>query len=506
MGKRNTSAAILGLLAAFLTFSVALAQGNSCENRNNNTFKKLLECVTSEGVRDHQAALQAIADANGGTRVSGSSGYDASVDYVVDTMTAAGYEVTVDEFEFEFFQETAAPLLEQTAPGSIVYVQGTDYFTMDFSGSGDETADLQAVDLVLPPAPAPNTSTSGCEPADFAGFIAGNIALIQRGTCSFFDKAANAEAVGAVGVIIFNEGQPGRDGLLFGTLGGVGVNIPVVGTTFALGDDLAATPGAIVHIQTTTVSETRSTANVFAESTQGRDDNVVMAGAHLDSVAAGPGINDNGSGSSALLEIAEQMAKVKPRNTVRFAWWGAEESGLIGSIDWVVRAFDSGELNDVALYLNFDMIGSPNFVRFVYADDGVPGSDVINDLFHEYFDELGLPVEETAIQGRSDHFAFQVFGVPTGGLFTGAEAIKTPAQVAIYGGTAGDQLDPCYHLACDTFDNVSLDVLEEMSDGAALAVLQYAMNTEEINGVSGKGNFAPDRGASSDHRNDRLIR
>jgi Zn-dependent M28 family amino/carboxypeptidase len=189
------------------------------------------------------------------------------------------------------------------------------------------------------------------------------------------------------------------------------------------------------------------------------------------------------------------MAKVKPRNKVRFAWWGAEESGLIGS-DFYVFGLPDEELDNIALYLNFDMIGSPNFVRFIYDGDGSafglegpPGSAAIEALFENFYGARGLASEPTEISFRSDYAAFFDSGIPFGGLFTGAEGIKTPEQAAEYGGTAGDQYDPCYHLACDTFDNISLEVLDLNSDAVAFATLQYAMNTESVNGEKGKGNF-----------------
>jgi aminopeptidase Y len=240
-----------------------------------------------------------------------------------------------------------------------------------------------------------------------------------------------------------------------------------------------------------------TTSNVIAQSTWGDPSNVVMAGAHLDSVNAGPGIQDNGSGSAAILEVAEQMAKVKPRNQVRFAWWGAEESGLVGST-FYVNDLSQEEQDDIALYLNFDMIGSPNYVFFIYDGDdsdgvgagpGPEGSAQIEQFFENYYDSVGEPFLGTDFSGRSDYGPFIAVGIPAGGLFTGAEGIKTPEEAAIWGGTAGDQYDPCYHLACDTFDNISLDALDVNSDAVAASVLQYAMNTETINGERGKGNF-----------------
>jgi hypothetical protein len=470
----------------------------SCENRVNDTYQKLLECVTVEGVREHQATLQAIADENGGTRAAGTSGYDGSVSYVVERMEAAGYVVAVDEFDFPFF-DVLSQTFSQTASIPRSFVPSVNFDVMTFSGSGltIDTPIVATNDVIVLFPLIPNTSTSGCEPEDFLdgggnSLVVGQVALIQRGTCSFALKAQNAEAAGAVAAVVFN---------------GPGVNIPVLGISYDLGVELLENLNARVSIDIQTISEIRTTANVLAESRKGRDDNVVMAGAHLDSVVVGPGINDNGSGSAALLEIAEQMAKVKPRNKVRFAWWGAEELGLLGSKDWVVRAFDSGELDNVALYLNFDMIGSPNFVRFVYDGDAQPpGSEVIEDLFADFFNAQDLPFEEVDVGGRSDHFWFAFFGVPIGGLFTGAEVIKTPDEAEIYGGTAGEQYDPCYHLACDTFDNISLEALDQMTDAAAVATLTYGMNTESVNGEKGKGNFKPGKGPSSDRRGPHLIR
>ncbi len=488
-------AAVTSLLALGLTPIAAEAGPRSCENRVNNTVQKLLECVTVEGVREHQAAFQAAADAGGGIRASGTPGYDLSAAYVVERMEAAGYNVIIDEFDFDFFQVVGTPSFEQATPIPTSYIDGTDFDVMTFSGSGSTgTVPFTPVDLSLGD---PSLSTSGCEAADFAGFTPGNIALVQRGACFFSDKAANAEAAGAAGVVVFNQGTPGREDLFFGTLGGPGVGIPVVSTSFGIGVALAE--GATGSIDATTISETRTTVNVLAESVHGDPTNVVMAGAHLDSVPEGPGVQDNGSGSGALIEIAEQMAKVKPRNQVRFAWWGAEESGLVGSIDYVVNLTQE-ELDAISVYLNFDMIGSPNFVRFVYDGDGSdiaptiavpPESAVVEQLFLDYFDSQGLETEATVIGARSDHFAFCVSGIPCGGLFTGAEGIKTAEQVDIYGGVAGEQYDPCYHLACDTFDNISLEALDQNSDAAAFAILTFAQNTETLNGQKGKGNFSP---------------
>jgi Zn-dependent M28 family amino/carboxypeptidase len=272
---------------------------------------------------------------------------------------------------------------------------------------------------------------------------------------------------------------------------------PVVGASFPQGVALSQTGSeAFINVDP---PEQVTQFNVLAELRGKNADNVVMAGAHLDSVQAGPGVQDNGSGSAAILETAVQMAKVKPVNTVRFAWWGAEESGLVGSTAYV-NGLSQEELDQIALYLNFDKIGSPNYVYFIYDGDdsdgvgagpGPEGSGQIEALFESFYEGRGLPFKGTDFSGRSDYGPFIAVGIPAGGLFTGAEVIKTAEEAAIWGGTAGDQYDPCYHLACDTFDNISLEALGVNSDAVAFSVLRYGMNTEDINGVKGKGNFNP---------------
>ncbi len=439
--------------------------------------------------------LQAIADANGGIRTSGTEGYDASVEYVSQVLEDAGYDVTVQPFEFNAFITLGSPTLEQIAPIPTPYEPGSDFDTLSQTDAGDVTAAVTAVDLELG---LGNASTSGYEPDDFAAFPAGNIALIQRGSCAFQVKAENAAADGAVGAVIFNQGDTeDRRGLLNATLSAeYAGGIPVLFATYDLGEELSGTPDLVLRVVADVIRGLRTTYNVLAETTSGDPDNVIMVGAHLDSVEEGPGIQDNGSGSAAILEVAVQMAKVKPRNRVRFAWWGAEESGLVGSDFYVFESLSDAERERIALYLNFDMIGSPNYVRFIYDGDGSSfglvgpeGSEVIERFFETFYAERGLEYESTEISFRSDYAAFFDSGIPFGGLFTGAEGIKTDAQAAVYGGTAGDQYDPCYHLACDTFDNISLEVLDLNADAAAASTLQFAMSTEAINGERGKGNF-----------------
>lgn len=471
--------------------------------------------ITPDGVRVHQFDLQVIADTNGGTRAATTAGYDASLEHIKLLVESAGYYVTVQPFEFPYFEEQSPAQLEQLEPVPIVYPYGeaAGFVTMEYSGAGEVTGAAEGVDLQLPPAATANSSTSGCEAEDFAGFTPGNIAIIQRGSCSFLLKAQNAEAAGASGVVIFNEGQEGRTDAINGTLSEPSVSIPVVGAAFAVGEELAA-EGVEARVFVDAVSEIRSTANLIAETPGGRDDRVVVVGAHLDSVPEGPGINDNGSGSAALLEMALQLAEmgVEPVNQLRFAWWGAEEAGLHGSQAYV-DSLSARDIKNIAVNLNFDMIGSPNFVRFVYDGDGSAtgtagpnGSGNIEQIFLDYFAGQGLPVEPTAFDGRSDYGPFIAMGIPAGGLFTGAEGIKTDEQAALYGGTAGDQYDPCYHLACDTYANNSDEALDQMSDAAAHALYTFAMTSSSVNGTDKGSDKAKKSADALDYQGNKLRR
>ena len=478
---------------------------NGCDSRTNNTQQKLLECVRLDGVVEHMEEFQAIADANGGTRADQTPGYQASVDYVKEVLEGAGWSAEVVPFTYD----AADVILRQLTPEP-----AADYIAYDAvgTGEGDVTGTVIPVAINLA---GDRANSSGCDVDDFAGLdFTGpdDIALLQRGTCAFSQKAANAEAAGAEAVVLFNQGDPStttgdRFGPVSPTLAPLELGIPVVGTTFDAGVALAVA-GSTAQVKVD-FYEAKS-FNVIGELAGKNDANVVMAGAHLDSVPAGPGINDNGSGSAALLEVAQQVAKSTPQNTVRFAWWGAEELGLIGSTEWVGQRTPA-ELGEIALYLNFDMIGSPNYYFGVYdanessfvAPVDVPdGSIDIEQTFEEFYTLLGEPYDDSAFSGRSDYAAFIDAGIASGGLFTGAEQIKTAEQVALWDGEAGQQFDPCYHLVCDDIANFDAHALEVNSDAVAFAVSTYAASTETVNGVPGAkipGNFPVPAPAGPEH-------
>ena len=474
------------LLAAIAVIAAALIVAPAASAIDKVKTGKLRKGVTVDGILEHARAFQDIAIANDGNRAATTKGYDESVDYVANKLRRAGYRVTLDPFQFPTWTLNGPSTLTRTDGTPETYVEDTDYIVSQFSGAGDVTGPIfVAENTEIPPTGGAGTSTSGCDPADFAGIPRGAVALIQRGTCAFVDKYENAQKAGAAAALIFNDGFEGRVDPLFITAPTT-TTIPAAMISSTKGEQLAAAPGATVHIVVDATTTPNEEVNVIADSVKGDKDRTIVVGAHLDSVAEGPGINDNGSGSSGILEIAEQIAKLpeNPRNRLRFAFWGAEEAGLVGSDAYVTEQVDNGKIGQIEANLNFDMIGSPNFVRFVYDGDlsdsapppsgAPPGSGQIEALFNRFFDRQGQAYLPTAFDGRSDYGPFIENGVAAGGLFTGAEGRKTAEQEAVFGGVTGMQFDPCYHQFCDTFFNLSYPALDQMSDAAAHATWTLA--------------------------------
>lgn len=438
--------------------------------------------ITTQGIHRHLDALQSIAGANGGNRAVGTPGFTATVDYVRQQLTEAGYQVETQSFRFPYFAETSPPVLAGISGGRPSYAVGPDLRGMTYSGSGDVTAPVRPVNLGAPDAP----SASGCQASDFTGFERGTIALLRRGGCPFDVKARNAEAAGAAAVLITNDGRPGKTDPVSGTLERPGIRIPVLSISSQVAAEFSGPNPVTVHVAAHTVTDFRQAQNLVAQTAGGRDDRVVTVGAHLDSVPAGPGINDDGTGVATVLEVAKAMSRlhIAPANQVRFGFWGAEELGLLGS-EHYVATLTPEQRADIAVNLNFDMLGSPNFVRFVYDGDGStfaakdkasapPGSGAIEKVFTDYFSARNLAFEATEFDGRSDYAPFAEVGIPVGGMYTGAEEIKTPEQATRYGGVAGQAYDQCYHQACDTVQNVNDTVLAESAGAVTDAILHFA--------------------------------
>ena len=330
--------AALGFGAAGLVVVAPAEAGEAGCGRTNNSVRKLLECVTLNGVLEHEEALQEIADKNNGSRSSGTSGYDASVDYVAQRLTKAGYSVTRQPFTFLSSRRSGPRPCSRWRPARSA------------TSRGPTSVPRRSRSAATSPPRSPwstsssdlgNTSTSGCEGTDFAGFPAGNIALLQRGSCTFEIKAENAAAAGAAGVLFFNQGDTAaadRQGIPAVTLGaGYTGGIPALSATYTLGAQLSSIAGLRMRLFANVFRGPATTENVIAELPGGDAGNVVMAGAHLDSVPRGPGINDNGSGSGALLEVAEQMAKLK-----RPTRCGSPGGPLRRAASWVRRTTSPG--------------------------------------------------------------------------------------------------------------------------------------------------------------------
>lgn len=442
---------------------------------------RLSRGVTVDAMMAHLNALQEIADANDGNRALGTPGYDASVDYVADAMRDSGFQVQTPEFE--------------------VRLPWSDEPKLSVDGDGVEARALEYT-IGTPPGgvagplvAAPAEDTPGCTADDYDGLpVQDAVVLVDRGSCPFGAKQAAAAERGAVALIVADNVDEEQMG---GTLGAdTDVRIPVISVTKDAGARLREQQGAPTDVRLHAGVRVEKTRNVIAQTETGSTADVVMIGAHLDSVQDGPGINDNGSGVAAVLETALQLGSSPDvNNAVRFGFWGAEEYGLLGSQDYI-ESLDVDELKDIALYLNFDMLGSPNPGYFTLDGDqsrkldsgeGVPrvpeGSAGIERTLVAYLDWAGKPAEDSSFDGRSDYEPFTRAGVPAGGLFSGAEDDKSVRQAELWGGEAGAPFDPNYHKDTDTVDSIDPTALDINGSGVAYAVGLYAQDQRGRNGI-----------------------
>ena len=337
--------------------------------------------------------------------------------------------------------------------------------------------------------------------------MSGKVALVQRGTCPFVTKWSLAQAAGATGVIIYNEGNtPARQNPIFvDNQPDPPATIAAVISSYTLGNELLQAykqgKNPTVDFKVYGTFTDRFLPQVIAETSDGDPNHVVVVGAHLDSVPEGPGINDDGSGTATLLAQAEELADghYKLRNKIRFAWWGAEENGLVGST-YYAHNLSQSEVDKIDVMLDYDMLASPNYVRFVYdgdgnAEEGNPagpeGSGKVEQVFDDWFSAQGLASERVPFDGRSDYVGFTDRGIPAGGVFAGAEGEKTAEEEAVYGGAAGSWYDPCYHQLCDNLITVLTGVppldaegLAPEGDDAAKAAAQRKMAGGAIKSLS----------------------
>jgi hypothetical protein len=508
---------------------------SGCAHRVNNTPAKLLPCVRTEDLWRHMRAFQAIADANPGpdghpSRNSGEPGYKASVHYVARLMRQAGYDVTIQTYKFFYFAYTAIPTFREVSPTAHDYTVVNDW--NPGQATGTTTADLQpAGGIVVPPTPSPSSS-SGCTMGDFAGFVAGRVALIQRGGCNYGVKVLNAQAAGATGVVVFNEGNPGRTDVVAGSLIDAAGNrivptIPVAFTSFASGNDLlnqynqAVQGGTALPVMNlaikAVVNPNADDYNVIADSKGGDPNHVVVVDAHLDAIYCA-GMLDNASGSATILDIAQMMRKVHPRNKLRFIWFGGEELGLLGS-SYYVDNLSPSELGKIGYDLDADVTATRNYVVGVLDPAGVDlfsrtvsttfppqvyqPSTLARDQGIQYFNSIRLNHELFSPVG-TDAFNFNVAGIPASGVLTGQDCCKTQGDVDLFGGYTGNFegnvpsvdggcVDNPFRW-CDNLSNNDPKVLTFMSRGFANMVVRMAFDRTLL---SSTGKSAHNRAQSS---------
>ncbi len=529
-------AALAPAVRSVAATSALATTSDQCGNRSNNTPAKLVPCINTADLMNHMRAFQAIADANPGpdgmpSRNSGEPGYKASVDYVAKLMKEAGYDVKIQTYKFFYFAFTGRPAFSEISPTSHDYALSTEW--NPGQSIGTTTADLQpAGGIIIPPTPTPSSS-SGCTAADFSGFVAGRVALIQRGTCNFGVKVLNAQAAGASGVIIFNEGNPGRTGVLSGSLVDASGNrivptIPVAFTSFDAGNSLlteyqqAVQAGTALPVMNLTINGVANPNaddfNVIANSKGGDPHHVVVVDAHLDAIF-GAGMLDNASGSATILDIAQMMKNVDPQNKLRFIWFGGEELGLLGS-KFYVNNLTPTELGNISYDLDADVTATPNYdvgildpaapdffgrtVSTTFPPQVYKPSQISRDQSIQFFNSIGLNHILFSPVG-TDAFSFNKAGIPASGLLTGQDCCKTQQEVDLFGGSLGNYEGnvPSFDggcvdnpfLFCDNLSNNDPAVLTFMSKAFANTVVRMAFT--DLKSASSSSVSAPKLPADS---------
>lgn len=438
--------------------------------------------VTADGMFAHLRALQNIADANKGNRADGTPGYDASVDYVAKALRNKGFEVLTPQFD----------RLYAVSPGKPALTVGGRSYAVDQASLLVETPPGGLTGQPVRP-----RQRSGCAVDDYpAALPKGSIAVVDDSRCSVVDKQNSAVARGAAALVVLSApaGQGAPPSLFTpGYFKQLTVPVAVAGGSAASALAGATAPVRLV-LDARNVKVT--SRNVLAQTKTGSAHEVIMVGAHLDGPRGGPGINDDGSGVAAVLETALQLGPLAPvNNAVRFAFWGADEDGLNGVMDYVF-GMSGDQLNDIAMYLNFTTLGSPNAGFFTEDGDqsgppapGVTYADVpdgsagIERTLAGYLNLAGKRPADMPLSTLADYHPFMVAGVPIGGLTSGASQPKTTVQARLWGGQAGVPFDPNYQGPRETADNINRDALAVMGAGVGYAVGSYAESVGGVNGV-----------------------
>jgi Zn-dependent M28 family amino/carboxypeptidase len=429
--------------------------------------------ITEAGLRGRLEALAAATAGSDRYRAVGTEGYDAAADLVERELRAAGWSVSQDAYGgAAFFDEG----------GSFLAVGGRTFRVADvrpliFAPAGDVEGPVVPIDWALD---APAGTAKGCAVTHYGTLPPNAIVIIRQGPCLLRDQVIAAQKAGAAAfVAVYPQMPPGvvyRPTLIESRL----MEIPALVVSREAADALlaAAADRATAHLVTHARTTAAPTRSIMAELPGSDLGAVIMLGAHLDSVIDGPGINDDGSGVAALLEIARALAGTRPRATIRLAFWSGEEMGLHGSYRYA-STLTADQRQAILVYLNVDMIASPNGFAGVYEESGAPaGSTVAHDLLVAAVERAGGTPVGIDLGGGSDHYGFAEAGVPTAGVFSGAGEPVAAEQAAASGAAAGQPADACYHQPCDDLANADLPLARLLAASLADVVVRVANNPE----------------------------
>ena len=559
------------ILCAFYTSFAMADPGPLCLLGNNNSPQQLADCITTDNLIANLIPFQAIADANGGNRDSGSPGYNASVNYVAGVMRSYGYHVTIQnvtvpsglvphEFSPTVINSSGIPF----QPGSYatIPIYSSDGTNTLINVKANFQGTLQPVGQFLLPAPSitlpliptiqignqtasyteaylsdVSSPTSGCTPADFSNFKKGNIALMEGGSCSLTQKIQNAATAGASAALIFNDGanvpkadistytggsvlpfKMGTTDVSVTSANASNPSIPAIFLTYRKGVSLyhESLKHQIKISGSVDIGPNpqQTSYNVIADLPGGDPNNILVVDAHLDSIY-GAGIDDNATGSAAILDIAEMMSHTHPLNHIRFIWFGAEESGLIGSA-YYLQSLSSSDLANIKYDIDVDTIGTQNnmymiespqtalvatlpelggfpvFAAFGWNPTAAAESTFGSNLFISYFTQHHIPyvtdgnfsdnLNSNGVIAFSDGGSFLISGIPSNGIYAGEFYGKTPYEVSLFGGTTG-AYESCGDIIdkhCDNLTNVSPSVFTTISQAYAYVISQMS-NTNPLN-------------------------
>jgi hypothetical protein len=422
------------------TMTEASPSERACQTRVNDTPEKLLECIQPSSLWNHLAHFQKISDQHKGSdghgnRDTGTAGYKASVDYVAKLVRQAGYHVTVQQYQYNASEVTGVPRFGTPDQS---YALTRDWLVARLSGGGTLTASIQPAD----------GSGNGCSAGDFARFVPGNIALLERGTCAYDAQVTNAEKAGTAAVILYGSGNASP----FPVRLTRPATIPVISVSYAVGSELLRRYATVnpppVHLDIRMRPTSGVDYNLIAESPFGDPNHVVVVDAHLDSIY-GAGMLDNASGSTTILEIALNMAKTSTRNQLRYIWFGGEEIGLFGSA-YYTQHLTSAQRKKISFDIDMDVTATPNFDMWIadpafaynvdqFPTNVVPQSKIGNRFFKDFFDSVGV-VSQSSSFGNSgtDSNSFALIGIPDSGILTRQDCCKEQSEVDIWGGFLGN--------------------------------------------------------------------